>query len=183
MIKRKISTNLWLLSRIKSFIPLNARILFYKAYIQPHFDFCNVIWGGTISNNLHKLSVLQKRACKLIFGQSYVTVSSALEMMNCINIHERIMLQKARFMYKVSTGTAPVYISDLFENDYIVHTHLRYSSSRNFKIPRPKLELFRGAMSYSGPAIWNKIPESIRCSNTIETFTSNFLRWQASHRE
>ena len=93
------------------------------------------------------------------------------------------MLQKARFMYKVSAGTAPVYITDLFEQDYIVNSRLRYSSSRNYKIPRPKLELFRGAMSYSGPAIWNTIPESIRCSNTIETFTSNFIRWQTSNRE
>ena len=35
-IKKKISTNLWLLSRIKSYIPLDYRIIYYRAYIQPH---------------------------------------------------------------------------------------------------------------------------------------------------
>ena len=171
-----------MLSRIKSFIPTNARILFYKAYIQPHFDFCNVIWGGTTSNNLHKLVILQKRACKLIFGHRYVTVSSALEEMNCISIYERILLQKARFMYKVSTEAVPVYISDLFEKECKIQSNLRFSSFKNYKTPRPKLELYKETLSYSGPSIWNKIPESIRCSNTIESFTSNFLRWQASNR-
>ena len=46
-LRKKISSNLWLLSRIKTFIPLNYRILFYKAYIQPHLDFCSIIWGST----------------------------------------------------------------------------------------------------------------------------------------
>ena len=182
-IKKKVSTNIWLLSRIKSFIPVNARILFYKAYIQPHFDFCNVIWGGTNAKNLNKLYVLQKRACKLIFGHSYLNVSSALEKMNCTSIYERILLQKARFMYKVSTEAVPGYISELFENENKVKTNLRYSCFQNYNTPRPKLELYRESMSYSGPSIWNRIPESIRCSNTIESFTSNFLRWQASNRK
>lgn len=180
-IKKKISTNLWLLSRIKSFIPLNARILFYKAYIQPHFDFCNVIWGGTSTRNLQKLLTLQKRACKLIFSYAYISFAHSLQEMNCTSIHDRILLHKAKFMYKVSRESVPSYITDMFVKDCRTSPILRYSSTQNFLIPRPNLELFKESMSYSGPSIWNKIPESIRHSNTIESFSSNFLRWLASN--
>ena len=36
-LSKKISSNL--LSRIKMFISLNYRILFYKSYVQPHLDY------------------------------------------------------------------------------------------------------------------------------------------------
>ena len=114
-VKKKISTNLWLLSRIKTYIPFNTRILYYKAYIQPHLDFCNIVWGGTKSTNLIKLCRLQKRACKTIFGQDYTSVPHAMEIMNSLNIHDRIILQKAKFMYKVSKGLVPGFITDMFK--------------------------------------------------------------------
>ena len=52
---RKITSNIWLLSRIKLFLSLDHRIQFYKAYIQPHLDYCNVIWGGTCQKNLNRI--------------------------------------------------------------------------------------------------------------------------------
>ena len=36
---------LFLLSRIKVFLPRKNRILFYNSYILPHLDFCCIIWG------------------------------------------------------------------------------------------------------------------------------------------
>jgi len=179
-IKKKISTNLWLLSRIKMFIPLSARILFYKAYIQPHLDFCNVIWGGTNNTNLHKLYVLQKRLCKTIFGKNYTSVPNSMEAMSCLSIHERIIVNKAKFMYKVSKESIPCYVVNMFENDQRVYTNLRSASSLNYAIPRPKMELFKQSISYSGPCIWNKIPESIRCMKTLDSFTTHLIRWLKS---
>jgi len=179
-IKKKISTNIWLLSRIKMYIPLHARILFYKAYIQPHLDFCSVVWGGTNNTNIHKLYILQKRLCKTIFGKDYTTVSDAMEVMSSLNIQDRIIVNKAKFMYKVSKGLVPGYITSMFEKDQTVYNNLRSSSYLNYTIPRPRIEQFKESISYSGPSIWNRIPESIRCMNTIDSFTTHFIRWLKS---
>ena len=50
---KKITSNIWLLS-------------FYKSFIQPHLDCCNIVWGATTQSNLLRLLRLQKRACKII---------------------------------------------------------------------------------------------------------------------
>ena len=42
---KKITTNLWLLSRIKEYLTIPQRVKFYKTYIQPHIDYCNTVWG------------------------------------------------------------------------------------------------------------------------------------------
>ena len=46
---RKVSFYIWLLPRIKSFLSIKHRTLFYNAYIQPHFNYCNIIWGNSLN--------------------------------------------------------------------------------------------------------------------------------------
>ena len=38
-ITKKISSYLWLLSRIKEYLSIEDRVKFYKSYVQPHLDF------------------------------------------------------------------------------------------------------------------------------------------------
>ena len=49
---KKILSYLWLLLRIKSYLSLQHRVLFYNAYIKPHFKYCCVIWGNSFKYNL-----------------------------------------------------------------------------------------------------------------------------------
>ena len=44
---KKISSYIWLLSKIKSFLSQAHRVQFYKSYIQPHIDYCNIVWGNS----------------------------------------------------------------------------------------------------------------------------------------
>ena len=48
-IAKKISSNLWLLSRLKDYLSLEHRVQFYKTYIQPHIDYCSTVWGWNSS--------------------------------------------------------------------------------------------------------------------------------------
>ena len=54
-VSKKIASNLWLLSRIKEYLCTDQRVQFYKAYIQPHIDYCNSVWGGTSQRNLDRI--------------------------------------------------------------------------------------------------------------------------------
>ena len=49
-IARKITSNIWLLSRIKDFLNKEHRVQFYKSFIQPHLDYCSIVWGNTSQN-------------------------------------------------------------------------------------------------------------------------------------
>ena len=47
---KKMTSNIWLLSRIKDFLNTEHRVQFYKSFIQPHLDYCNIVWGATTKN-------------------------------------------------------------------------------------------------------------------------------------
>ena len=62
-IAKKISSNLWLLSKLKDYLSTEYRVQFYKIYIQPHIDYCSTIWGETSQYNLNRIYRLQKMSC------------------------------------------------------------------------------------------------------------------------
>ena len=43
---KKVSSYIWLLSKIKSYLSLELRSISYSAYIQPRFTYCNIIWNN-----------------------------------------------------------------------------------------------------------------------------------------
>ena len=156
---------------------MKYRILFYKAYVQPHLDYCSIIWGSTKQSNIQILLRLQRRACRIILGEQYTTLSDALKQINSLNIEQRICLQKAKFMYRVSNKSVPSYIIDMFNYNSIRPSHLRSSNEKDFIIPKPNSELFKRSMSYSGAKIWNSIPNNIRECKNIKSFIFNYNKW------
>ena len=65
----------------------------------------------------------------------------------------------------------------MFHYNNNCHRDLRSSNHLNYLIPKPKKELFKGNMSYSGAHVWNSIPGHIRLCPTMNSFTSNFIKW------
>ena len=76
---KKISSYLWLLSRIKEYLNIEQRTQFYKTYIQPHIDYCNLVWGGTSQINIERKFRLQKRACRIILDYNVKIIYQSME--------------------------------------------------------------------------------------------------------
>ena len=63
----EINQRLGLLRRVKSFLPLDARQIFYTSTILPLFDYADVIWGDKNNSELmNSLQTLENKAAKLI---------------------------------------------------------------------------------------------------------------------
>ena len=42
-LSKKLSSYMWLLSKIRTYLSTKHRVLFYNAYIKPHLDYCSLI--------------------------------------------------------------------------------------------------------------------------------------------
>ena len=179
-IVKKVSTHLWLLSQISSYLSVKDRLLFYNVYIRPHFDYCSIIWGSSTSSNTDKITKLQRRACKLILRNEYSSLEEAQNCLNMLSFSESVFLQKAKVMYKVSNDRAPEYLTDLFkmrESNSNSTLNLRSVRNKHFLIPKPKINLFKNSLSYSIALVWNSIPLDIKNSMTLNSIVQNFTCW------
>ncbi|MCU7800728.1 MAG: hypothetical protein KZQ70_11410 [gamma proteobacterium symbiont of Lucinoma myriamae] len=178
-LSKKINSNIWLLSKIKHFLSLSHRVQFYKSYIQPHIDFCNTVWGNTSEANKSKIFRLQKRACRVILDYNVENIYEAMSSLGIMSIFDRIFFRKAKFMYKVYNGLAPSYIADNFEVRQVNESTpaLRSSTSGCFIPPKPKKELFKNSMRYSGCLIWNSLPNNVKQAESVESFHKRCIKW------
>ena len=172
-VTKKMSSNIWLLSKVKNYLSNEHRVMYYKSYIQPRLDYANIVWGSTSQTNLMQIERLQKRACRIILNYNIDNVYQSMNDLKIMSVSERIFFRKAKFMFKVSNGFTPVYINSMFTkcqenrnvNDSMI---LRSMTADNFILPKPSTELYKGSLTYSGPVIWsclNKLSKVLRLLN------------------
>ena len=144
-VTKKISTNLWLLSQIKSYLPLKHRMIYYNAYIKPHLEYWCVIWGNSFNSNMYKIEKLHRRACKIVLGKDYTSLDDARKQLNMLSFEELVFINKAKVMFKVTHGFSPIYITEMFQiknsNNNETMT-LCSDSNKTFRTPKPKLNMF-----------------------------------------
>ena len=63
--------------RVRPFISMHTAIEIYKGLIEPHFDYCSVVWDGLSPQLSEKLEKLQNRAARVITKSSYHDTSSS----------------------------------------------------------------------------------------------------------
>lgn len=181
---KKVSSYIWLLSRINDCVSLKYRILFYKAYIQPHIDYCLTIWGSTSSNNIKKIISLQKRACRTILGPDYIDFEHALNILKIFRFDQRLFYQRACFMFKIGSILYPSYVCDMFQQKSLrneISVTLRSNTNLNFQIPKTHTQLFKNSLLYAGPIVWNCLPTCVKLSHSFNEFKRNCIRWMANN--
>lgn len=178
---KKCNSLLYLLNRIKQYLSIPIRKLFYNAYILPHLDYCCTIWGNANSELMDSVVKFQKRAARSILDKPFETPSSEMfAQLHWMTFPNRVVYQKAVLMYKIRHNLAPSYLSDLFRFTGEIHDRVLRSTSENLLyIPKPNNELYRSTLAYSGSKLWNSIPEEIKLSTSVQQFKCKYLEWSA----
>ena len=112
---QKIKSKLFLLQKIRSFLPRNARKQFFNSYILPHFDYCLAVWGSFEDvNYMKRLDRLMKKGMRLILNRSYDTPSNQMYVeLKWFPLKFRYKHKICQLVYKGLHNLAPPYINDL----------------------------------------------------------------------
>ena len=177
---KKCNSLLHLLNRIKHYLPIPTRKLFYSAYILPHMDYCCTVWGNINSSLTESMIKLQKRAARIILDKGIDTPSKEMfKQLSWMEFPERVTFQKAVMMYKIFNNLTPSYLPNYFKFTSEIHKRSLRSTTENLlHIPKPNTELYRNSLAYSGSKIWNAIPEHIKQCTSVENFKKGYLRWK-----
>ena len=180
-VSKKVSSYLWLLSKIKTYLPQEHRLLYYNSYIKPQFDYCSIIWSNSSNFNVNKINKLQRRACKLILLNDYNSLSESLDQLDILSFDQGAFLNKAKIMYKIYNKLAPSYLHEMFQmravNLESTLSNLRSGANKHYVLPQVKCNLFKGSLSFSGVLVWNSIPLDIKNSTSLHMFRKRCSEW------
>ena len=127
------------------------------------------MWDGCSEFLKKRLNSLHRRAVKFILPDKFLTTDEKLKELGLLGLHSQLTYNKGVFMYKALNNDAPMYIMTLFHLNESHHPNFR----QNLHLPRPKLDLYKTALSYSGAYLWNNLPLSLKSSSSLRTFKQN----------
>ena len=151
-----ISRNVGIISRIRYFIDKKTTCLLYNSLILPYLNYSCLIWGVNYNSQLTRLTVLQKRAVRLI-ERVYAPTSSVplFRKYNLLKISDIARSQMLLVMHRFLINDLPPVFNDLFKrhepgphNTRLVPHLEEPFSNRNYR---------SFTTSCLGPKLWNKI--------------------------
>ena len=71
-ISKKIASGISAIKRIRYFLPFEILLNVYNSLVQPHFDYCNVVWGNCAKNLSSKLQKFQNRTARVLTFSNYM---------------------------------------------------------------------------------------------------------------
>ncbi len=163
---KKISKNIALLRRAKSFVPLHILIKMYNALVSPHLTYCSTIWNDGSNTILNKLSKLQRRAARVITGQSYdVRSTQILESLNWMPIEDILKKREIIMTFKALTNRLPDYVQNFFTRCENSNYSLR-SNNVKLSLPKPRTNFLKRSFSYRAAQGWNELSDEV--TNNIQ---------------
>ena len=148
---------------------LTLNMTWHHALLQPHFDYCNVVWGNCGITLHDKLQKLQNRAARVLtFSNFDANASELFKILGWKNLVSQQQIALATMVYKCLQGLAPEYLCSKFTNRESVYS-LR-DSERKLNVPFPRTNYYRNSFSYRGATVWNSLPLKARQAESLGLF-------------
>ena len=99
------------LSVIRYSLHFQTLLNVYNSLVQPHFDYCNVVWGNCSKNLSSKLQKLQNRAARVLTFSYDCSTSELFQNLKWAKLVHQRAVSKAIMMHSIVNNIAPEYLT------------------------------------------------------------------------
>ena len=153
------------MKKLKGILPQSMLFQVYKALVESHLRYADVVLGSLTETKITALQRLQNRAFEIIQGSK---IKDSFIRPTC-SIDQMFQFDRSVLTYKIIHKICPESLHDKFaERSSISEYDTR--NKTDLQIPRLNLDFSRKSFNYTGLKTWNSIPIHIRESGTLTRF-------------
>ena len=152
------------LRKLKNILPQSKLLDVYRALVESHLRYANVVWGALPSTKLSTLQKYQNSAFNLIESSKMKDAYNK----NVLDVREPMLFDRAVMTFKIVN-----IFPEGLQNKFIERSPLsnyKTTNMKNLHVQKLKLEHTKRSFLYTAPNPWNSIPQAIRNAETIERF-------------
>ena len=170
----KICHQLHFIGKIRKYLDKPTTEKLINSAVTSRLDYCNSLLYGINGYFVSQLQRCQNNAARIVsLRRKYDHITPVLKDLNWLAVDHRIKYKILLLAYKAQHGMAPSYLSSLL-SPYKSGRSLRSESKHPLTTPRYRLEGFgKRCFAHAAPSLWNTLPISIKCAQTIGTFKSS----------
>ena len=167
----KLAKAAGIIYKVRSKAPENVLMLLYHSLVGTYLRYGIASWGSAKTTALSKLQALQNKVVRYITHSSQFTnVTNEYKKLGILKVDEIYLSEVGKFVYKHSTVTLPSTFDEYFR--HINHSYgTRTRLNSEFTLPRPRTELGKQSIKYTGVKIWREIPHDIKNSINSQVFS------------
>ena len=175
----KLSKALYFLRSSKNILSKSALRSLYFALFHSHLLYCISITGCATKTKLQKITLLQKKAIRIISGAKFRDHTEELFInQNILPFEKLIVKSKLLFMHAIYYKYSHCSFDGVWCKNSDINPLLNLRNKDDFKLSAVKLEIYRPLPSYSFAKEWNELGDSTFQTNpiTFATEIKNRLR-------
>jgi hypothetical protein len=167
----KLSRSLYLLNRVKHFVSDNSLRKLYFSLFHSHLLYCINILSCTSRSNINRITVLQKKAIRIISRAQYNAHTTPLFLVNKVLPFDKLIsLHRNLFMHSIAYEYAPVTFANTWTKNNTRNTGHDLRNQDFFTLPLVRIESFRKFPLYALANEWNNLGDNIRLQHNRTTF-------------
>ena len=171
-VQSKLSRSISVLSKAKQILDHKSLHILYCSLISPYLQYCAEVWGNTYKCTIQSLSILQKRAIRIIHNTGYRDHTNSLFLKSkTLKFTDLVHFQTAQIMYKAKNNLLPSNIQKLFF--YRVGGY-NLRGEFNLKHQRARTTLKSFCLSVSGVRLWNRLGVGLKQCPSMIQFKKRF---------
>ena len=115
-LSKNIASGIGAIKRIKPFVSTEILHYIYNALVQPHFDYCSIVWGNCGKTLSEKLQKLQNRAARILTSSGSYDADAGylLQQLGWKDLIAQRQIQVALMVFKALNDLVPDYLSSMF---------------------------------------------------------------------
>ena len=162
--------HLYRLSSIRRYITTDAARSVVQALITSRLDYCNSLLANLTNTQMKRLKSIQHKAARLVARTPLREhITPVLKQLHWLPVECRITYTLMVLVYKCVNDTAPAYLCRLIQPK-CRDSRLRQPSDLELHRPVAKKAIGTAAFGFVGPDRWNKLPERLRESASLNIF-------------
>ena len=169
---KKIAKNIYLLSKIKDIVNYQAKRMFFFAHIMSHLNYVSNVWDGSAEVHMKLLQSLHKRAVKMLLYGCSREGTNIHKKAQILPLNKQLLYNKNVLMFRTLLGQSPSYLLP-----FITPSERSLDSTYRLRLPKPRIDLYKTSLAFSGSTAWNNLPMHIKSSRSLPSFKKNMFKY------
>ena len=169
-ISQKLSKNIGILQKLRGIVDFQTLIKLYYSFIHAYLVNGLTTWGSTNITTLNHLTLLQKRAVRVITNSKKLDHTGPL-FIKCNILAFKKLCQYAvcTHMFKAHHGILPFILANMFTKRFVISTRAT-RQSHHFHVPLVLRTQSKNGIYFSGPVLFNKLCADMDLNISIHSF-------------
>ena len=161
-----VSRNLFLLSRLKHIVSLEAKRAFFFAHILSHMNYISNVFDECANDHMLRLVSLHKRAVRQVISKSNASYEERCVAMRTLPLKKQLLYNKCLLVHKIKIGEVPTYLLDVITDSHRTQSDLGPRNETKI-YPDVRIDLFKGSLKFSGAKAWSEyVPSHLKRLST-----------------